>query len=203
MTARTERLSETASQTAGPFVHIGLAPEAAGLERGPGGLGRTIAGPGARGRRIAIEGTVLDGAGDLVKDAVIEVWQANAAGIFRHPLDPRHGEVEVDFRGFGRAPADLATGVFRIETVKPGPVPGPGGRPAAPHLSLWVVARGINVGLHTRLYFPDEAEANAADPLLARLGARARTLVAADDGPGRYRVAIRLQGPDETVFFDV
>ena len=196
-------LPETASQTAGPYVHIGLAPGAAGFEIFDTELGRDIAGPEAAGERISIEGIVYDGTGAPVRDVLIEVWQANAAGIYPHPEDPRAGEVGPGFRGWGRVIPDFETGRFLLRTVKPGPVPGPDGRPMAPHLKLWLAARGINVGLHTRLYFDDEAAANAADPVLNLIDPpRRATLIAARDGGG-YRFDIRLQGERETVFFDV
>jgi protocatechuate 3,4-dioxygenase alpha subunit len=196
-------LRETASQTAGPYVHIGLAPQAAGIQGGPAPLGLDPAGPAAPGARIALEGVVLDGAGQPVRDAVVESWQADAAGVYAHPRDPRAGAVAPGFTGWGRAAADFETGLWRIDTVRPGRVPGADGRPMAPFVALWIVARGINVGLHTRLYFADAAEANAADPLLAALGPRARTLIAVEAAPNRWRLDIRLQGADETAFLDV
>jgi protocatechuate 3,4-dioxygenase, alpha subunit len=224
-------LRETASQTAGPYVHIGLAPGAAGFHLFEQELGHDIAGPNATGERIRVEGLVLDGAGTPVKDVLLEVWQANAAGIYRHPEDPRVAEVEPGFRGWGRVISDFDTGLWSFETVKPGPVPGSahagplrpaseeeqkdahgrghqGLRPMAPHLNLWIVARGINVGLNTRMYFADEAKANAADPVLSLVEASARraTLVAERHEGGdlpRYRFDIRLQGDGETVFFDI
>lgn len=201
-------LRETASQTAGPYVHTGLAPEAAGFEIFARALGGDIAGPNAAGERIRVEGVVVDGTGMPVRDALIEVWQANAAGIHPHPEDPRGREVEPGFRGWGRVISDFATGEWSFETVRPGPVPGRGGPPMAPHLSFWIVARGINVGLSTRMYFDDAAEANAADPVLALIEpeARRRTLIAARtvrDGRAVYRFEIRLQGAGETVFFDI
>ena len=209
MRTRLPYLPETASQTSGPFVHIGLLPSTAGLVRGPGDLGREIAGPGARGTRIRVTGRVIDGAGAPVRDALIEVWQANADGRFAHP--DGGGPVEDGFRGWGRTMTDFDTGIWTIDTVKPGPVPGPGGRMQAPHLSLWLVARGINTGLQTRLYFGDEEAANTADPVLALIDGPARraTLIATPDAdpeagsPMNYDFNIILQGPDETVFFDV
>ncbi len=158
-------LRETASQTAGPYVHIGLAPGAAGFQLFEKELGTDIAGPNAEGERITVEGVVTDGTGAPVKDVLIEVWQANAAGIYASPADRRSDEVEDGFRGWGRVISDFDTGVWTFETVKPGVVPGRGGRPMAPHLNLWIVARGINIGLNTRMYFDDEAEANAKDPV--------------------------------------
>ena len=203
MAGRLPYLRETPSQTAGPYVHIGLAPAAAGLETQIPELGREIAAPGVSGTRIRVEGTVLDLNAAPVSDAILEVWQADARGRHNHPEDPQAGEIEPGFRGWGRVVPDPATGLFGFETVKPGPVPGRDGRVQAPHLSLWIVARGINVGLQTRLYFPDEAEANAADPVLARVEPDRRgTLIAGAQGDGLYRFDIRLAGAGETVFFD-
>lgn len=231
MPQRLTYLRETASQTAGPYVHIGLAPGAAGFRIFERELGKDITGPNARGERIRIEGIVFDGAGAPVKDVLIEVWQANAEGIYPHPEDPRSGEIEPGFRGWGRTISDFETGLWSFETIKPGPVPGRTGpapkrrtseddqidahgraqqalRPMAPHLNLWIVARGINIGLNTRMYFADESEANAADPVLALIeqaGRRATLLAHRSEGEGvaTYRFDIRLQGDGETVFFDV
>lgn len=201
-------LRETASQTAGPYVHIGMAPGAAGFDIFEKELGQDIAGPRALGERIRVEGIVYDGTGTPVKDVLIEVWQANAAGIYPHPADRRAAEVEDGFRGWGRVISDFGTGLYGFDTVKPGRVPGRNGRPMAPHLSLWIVARGINIGLATRVYFDDEAEANAKDPVLNLIeqGSRRGTLLASRelrDGKPVYRFDIRLQGDDETVFLDV
>ena len=201
-------LRETASQTAGPYVHIGLAPGAAGFKTFDQELGTDIAGPNARGERITVEGVVTDGTGAAVKDVLIEVWQANAAGIYASPADRRSDAVEDGFRGWGRVISDFTTGVWTFDTVKPGVVPGRNGRPMAPHLNLWIVARGINIGLATRMYFDDEAEANAKDPVinLVEQADRRATLIArreTRDGKPVYRFDIRLQGDGETVFFDV
>ena len=199
-------LKETASQTAGPYVHIGLAPGAAGFRIYEHELGQDLAGPNARGERIRVEGRVIDGMGTPIRDVLIEVWQANADGHYAHPEGG--GPVEDGFRGWGRVITDFETGAWGFETVKPGRVPGRNGAVQAPHLNLWIVARGINVGLNTRLYFDDEAEANAADPVLNLIEWQNRrgTLVARRDlrdGKPVYRFDIRLQGADETVFFDI
>ena len=201
-------LRETASQTAGPYVHIGLAPGAAGFDIFAQELGTDIAGPNAAGERITVEGLVLDGTGSPVKDVLIEVWQANAAGIYANPVDRRSAAVEAGFRGWGRIISDFDSGLYRFETVKPGSVPGRNSRTMAPHLNLWIVARGINIGLGTRMYFGDEEAANAADPVLNLIehASRRPTLIAAPevrDGKPLYRFDIRLQGEGETVFFDV
>ncbi len=195
-------IPETASQTAGPYVHIGLAPGAAGFEIFETELGADIAGPDAPGERIRVEGVVYDGTGTPVRDVLIEVWQADAAGIYPHPEDPRAPQASPGFRGWGRVLSDFDSGIFSFETVKPGAADG------APHLNLWLVARGINIGLHTRMYFAEEADANAADPVLGLVEQEARraTLVASRTGEGdmpTYRFDIRLQGDGETVFFDL
>nr|AAR21645.1 putative protocatechuate 3,4 dioxygenase alpha subunit [Ruegeria pomeroyi] len=206
MVQKLDYLKETPSQTAGPYVHIGLAPGAAGFDIYERELGWDIAGPNAAGARIRVEGRVIDGTGSPVKDVLIEVWQANAAGIHAHPEDP--GQVEEGFRGWGRVITDFETGDWGFDTVKPGPVPGRNGAMQAPHLTLWIVARGINIGLNTRLYFSDEAEANAADPVLNLIEweNRRATLIAnrdERDGKPLFRLDIHLQGPQETVFFDI
>jgi len=201
-------LKETASQTAGPYVHIGLAPGAAGFKIFEHELGTDIAGPNAQGERIRVEGVVIDGAGAPVKDVLIEIWQANAKGVYPSPADLRSETVEEGFRGWGRVISDFDTGLFAFDTVKPGIVSGRNARPMAPHLNLWIVARGINIGLNTRMYFDDEAEANAKDPVLNLIeqANRRATLVAKRemrDGTPVYRFDIRLQGENETVFLDV
>jgi protocatechuate 3,4-dioxygenase alpha subunit len=202
-------LAETPSQTAGPYLHIGLAPRAAGIDAWRDDpRWDVLAGPGAAGERIRLEGVILDGAGTLVTDALVEIWQANAHGKHHHPEDRQDRPVDPAFRCFGRAAADFATGSWAFETVKPGAVPGPGGAPMAPHVSLAIFARGINVHLHTRAYFEDEAEANARDPVLRSIepSDRRGTLLArrgrSEGGFAVYRFDIRLQGESETVFFD-
>lgn len=196
-------LKETPSQTAGPYVHIGLAPGAAGFEIFERELGWEIAGPNAKGERIRIEGLVTDGTRAPVKDVLIEVWQANAAGVYAHPEGG--GDVEQGFRGWGRVISDFETGEWGFDTVKPGPVPGRSGAVQAPHINLWIVARGINLGLNTRLYFADEETANANDPVLNLIEQEHRraTLIARLEKKGLYRFDIRLQGEDETVFLDI
>jgi protocatechuate 3,4-dioxygenase alpha subunit len=170
----------TPSQTVGPFFSLGL----------PWDDGPHVVAEGTPGA-FWIRGQVVDGAGEPVPDALVETWQADASG--------RYGG---DFRGFGRAPAD-AGGWYAIRTVKPGPVPGPDSTTQAPHLAVSVFARGLLNRVVTRMYFPDEESANAADPVLARVPGDARaTLIArpSDDG---YAFDIRLQGDDETVFLAI
>ncbi|SIT15389.1 protocatechuate 3,4-dioxygenase, alpha subunit [Roseivivax lentus] len=189
-------LKESPSQTAGPYVHIGCLPNHAGLG-GPWAedLGARPFADDAPGTRVVVTGCLLDGTGTPLRDAMVEIWQADAAGRYAGG----------GAAGFARRASDAETGLWRLETIKPGAVPGPDGRIQAPHLTLWIVARGINLGLHTRMYFPDETAANAADPVLGRIEqtARARTLVAEARGDGVYHFDIHLQGEKETVFFDV
>ncbi len=208
MNAGRPKLQESASQTAGPYVHIGLMPFEVGIDVYEHNVSNVLVTPETQGERITIEGRVIDGSGTPVRDAVLEIWQANAAGRYQHPADRQARPLDPAFRGWGRACTDFETGVYRFETIKPGAVTGRHGRIMAPHVSLWIVARGINIGLATRMYFADEAEANAADPVLTRIEweVRRRTLLASretQDGRALYRFDIRLQGPDETVFFDV
>jgi protocatechuate 3,4-dioxygenase alpha subunit len=201
-------LKESASQTAGPYVHIGLAPHQAGFDIFETNFSNVIAGPQTKGERITIEGRVIDGSGTPVRDVLIELWQANAAGKYDHPADRQDKPLDPAFRGWGRTCSDFKTGVWTFETVKPGSVAGRAGRAMAPHVSLWIVARGINIGLNTRMYFSDEAEANAADPVLNLIEweVRRNTLIAQREARGGatvYRFDVHLQGPQETVFFDI
>lgn len=195
---------ETPSQTAGPYVHIGLTPDHLGIKGVyPQDLGLSPIREGARGERISVTGTVRDGAGMILRDVLIESWQADADGIYPGG-DPR-GPADPNVTGWARLAADFETGEWRLDTIRPGPAPAPDGRLMAPHIALWIVARGINTGLQTRVYFEDEPEANAACPVLARIEHRARveTLLARRTGPGAYRFDIVLQGAGETVFFDL
>jgi protocatechuate 3,4-dioxygenase alpha subunit len=205
----TPLLRETASQTAGPYVHIGLAPKAAGFDIFENNFGNVLTTPETQGERITIEGKVYDGSGTPVRDVLLEIWQANAQGRYAHPGDRQAAKpLDAAFRGWGRACSDFDTGTWSFETIKPGAVAGRHGVAMAPHVNLWIVARGINIGLHTRAYFDDEAAANATDPVLnlVEWEVRRKTLIARREQRGGktvYTFDVRLQGPDETVFFDV
>jgi protocatechuate 3,4-dioxygenase alpha subunit len=187
----------TPSQTVGPFFHRALLHEG----------WNELAARGAAGERVVIEGRVLDGDGAPVSDAMLEIWQANAAGRYDHPEDPQEKPLDPNFHGFGRTATD-AEGRFRFSTIKPGPVPGRGAAIQAPHLNVTIFARGLLRQLITRIYFPDEP-LNAGDPLLGALPAERRaTLVAraggAGGGAGRLlHFDVVLQGANETVFLDV
>jgi protocatechuate 3,4-dioxygenase alpha subunit len=203
-----EMLKETASQTAGPYVHIGLAPKQAGFDIFEKNFTNVLVGPDTRGERIRVEGRVIDGSGTPVRDVLIEIWQANAQGKYQHPADRQNKDLDKDFRGWGRGCSDFETGIYTFDTIKPGVVEGRNGRPMAPHINFWIVARGINIGLNTRMYFSDEVDANAKDPVLNLIEweVRRKTLIAQrseKDGQVVYRFDIQLQGPDETVFFDI
>jgi protocatechuate 3,4-dioxygenase alpha subunit len=204
MSRFTDRLKETPSQTAGPYVHIGTVPNFIGINGVyPADNGAVMVNENTRGQRIAITGRVIDGSGTPLRDALLEIWQADADGLFNSRSEMR-GTADPEFTGWGRQPVDLETGVYRFETIKPGRVPFPDGRLQAPHVMLWIVARGINIGLHTRMYFGDEEAANAEDPVLARIEHKVRvpTLIAQADG-NSYTFDIHLQGEKETVFFDI
>lgn len=204
MVQKLEYLRESPSQTAGPYVHIGCTPNFTGLDMYGGDLGVSMKTGPVQGTQITLKGTVFDGMGAPLRDAMVEVWQPDAAGLFPSANETR-GTPDPHFTGWGRSASDMETGEFTFETVKPGAVPFPDGRMQAPHITAWIVARGINIGLHTRIYFEDEAEANAADPILSRIEHHSRipTLLAKNQGDDTYRFDIHLQGPLETIFFDI
>ena len=192
----------TPSQTVGPFFKYGLTPEGK-YEWNDAFTGNLIT-PDASGERIRIEGQVFDGDGAPVRDAMLEIWQADSQGRFADPKDKR-ALPNAAFRGFGRCGTD-DSGAYAFDTIKPGQVPDADGKPQAPHILLAIFARGMLLHLYTRIYFDGEP-ANAADPVLALVPRDRRpTLIAARserNGGGVYRFDIRLQGDDETVFFDV
>lgn len=195
--ARPDGLSP--SQTVGPFFHYGLTPGTA-YSHVPVSVDGQVAAPGTPGERIVLTGRVVDGAGDPVPDAMLEIWQADSDGRYAHPGDGRP-RASNSFMGFGRSDT-TADGIYRFVTVKPGRVPGPGGPDQAPHILVAVFGRGMLKQLFTRIYFDDEG-ANAADPILALVPAdRRATLIARRDGD-TFTLDIRLQGDGETVFFDV
>lgn len=186
----------TPSQTVGPYFDVWLRSRAGGREAQGFVTGQ------AHGTRIAIEGRVLDGAGAPMPDALVETWQADADGRYRHPEDRRGALADPSFTGYGWAHT-RTDGGFTFETVKPGRVPHPDGGDQAPHLLVSVMARGILTRFITRIYFEDEPS-NAEDAILALVPeSRRQTLIATRSGEGRYRFDLIMQGPGETVFFDV
>ncbi len=194
MVQELRRLQETPSQTAGPYVHIGCIPSFAGIDGVyPEDLGKRAIEDGAKGQVITITGSVHDGTGWALRDAMLESWQADAAGIY-----PGQDGADPKVTGFCRFAADMDTGEYTLRTVKPGRAGG-----QAPHIALWIAARGINIGLQTRIYFDDED--NSGDPVLSRIeqAPRRETLIAKTTGDGAYRFDIRLQGDGETVFLDM
>ncbi|MCV0397492.1 MAG: protocatechuate 3,4-dioxygenase subunit alpha [Rhizobiaceae bacterium] len=204
MTQSLDRLKESASQTAGPYVHIGLTPNFSGIEGVyPEDLGAKLVNDKTRGERITVRCRVLDGTDTPLRDALVEIWQADADGLYNSPAEMR-GTADPNFPGWARCASDMDTGEFVFETIKPGRVPFKDGRLMAPHITFWIVARGINLGLHTRMYFSDEEKANAEDPVLARIEHRSRvpTLIGQREGAS-YNFDIHLQGDRETVFFDI
>ena len=194
-------LQETPSQTAGPYVHIGLALETAGNPPREQEIWNEMAKPGAPGEHILLIGHVYDGNGHLIRDSFLEFWQANHEGVYDSSYD-----LEKPFNSFGRT-ATTDVGEWTIKTVKPGTVNNGAGVPMAAHINISLFARGINIHLQTRLYFDDEAQANAVDPVLNLIEQpqRRETLIAKRctvDGKLAYRFDIHVQGEAETVFFD-
>jgi protocatechuate 3,4-dioxygenase alpha subunit len=189
----TENRGLTPSQTAGPYLSIGLLRHL---------VTPYVVDP-ADPRAVRIRGTLLDAAGEPVPDGMVEIWQANAAGRYDHPADDRSdAALEEGFHGFGRS-GTVDAGRFEFVTIKPGPVPWPGGGLQAPHVEVAVFARGLLKHAVTRMYFPDEEEANAGDPVLSRLDEAARATLVAVAENGGLRFDIRLQGPGHTTFFAV
>jgi protocatechuate 3,4-dioxygenase alpha subunit len=211
-----DRFGQTPWQTVGPFFHYGLPWKGGADLVGQSELGaRPELFPDAHyvlnqpapkgevaGERIELVGQVFDAEGKPVPDAMLEIWQANAAGRYASPQDPR-SELPLDqgFTGFGRGATD-AEGRYRFLTIRPGRVPGPGNRLQAPHIAVSLFGRGLLKRLVTRIYFEGEAS-NAEDPILELVPAERRaTLAAQPEGDGRWRFDIRIQGDRETVFFD-
>lgn len=189
------RLGHTPWQTVGPYFHYALPWKECGI----------LAGPQTHGERIEIIGQVFDADRVPVTDAMIEIWQANAAGRYRHPDDDRE-ELAVDphFIGFGRAPTDK-TGTFRFSTIRPGRVPGPGNTLQAPHIAVGVLGRGLLKRLATRLYFAGAPE-NEEDTVLGLVEESRRSTLLAVPEPGAagtWRFDVVLQGAGETVFFEI
>lgn len=193
MSGERSRAGVTPSQTVGPFFRFSLLKEDHSKLVEPDH-------PSA----ITIEGTVYDGAGEVVPDAMLEIWQANSAGRYAHPEDAREGlPLEEGFSGFGRCGTD-SEGRFAFVTIKPGPVPGPEGKMQAPHIMVSIFARGLLKRLATRIYFPEEEEANSEDPVLALIEdpEMKKTLIA-HPIEGGYHFDVHLQGESQTAFFDV
>jgi protocatechuate 3,4-dioxygenase alpha subunit len=186
-------LQTTASQTIGPYLHIGLNWL----------ITDNLVGPGVSGDKVSVEGRVVDGDGEPITDAVIEIWQANAHGRYAHPEDRQDKPLEPGFKGFGRVATD-DQGRYRFTTVKPGRVPAAGGGEQAPHLNVTIFMRGLLKHLITRMYFPDDP-ANADDGVLQRVAAPRRGTLIAKPVAGRAGALcwnVIVQGDDETVFFD-
>lgn len=187
-------LQATTSQTVGPFFSIGLAR----VNK------NNLAGPRVSGEQVTIAGRVLDGDGKPVPDAMLEIWQANSHGKYAHPEDTQERPIEPGFQGYGRIPTD-EDGKYSFTTIKPGPVPGPDGKPQAPHIAVSVFMRGLERRLVTRIYFPDEA-ANVGDFVLNLVEPARRGTLTAKKSAGRsgaFEWNVILQGADETVFFDI
>jgi protocatechuate 3,4-dioxygenase, alpha subunit len=182
----------TPSQTVGPYFAIGL----------PWPEGPHAVAPGTPGA-ITITGTISDGAGAPIPDHLLEIWQPDPDGRFADAHGYGGASTMEGFRGFARYGVEVGDGVYEIVTVKPGRVQEPGGRLQAPHIAVTLMARGMLQRVVTRIYFADEPDANAEDPILALVPPERRDTLLATPQDGGYRFDVRLQGPGETVFFDV
>jgi protocatechuate 3,4-dioxygenase, alpha subunit len=181
---------QSPSQTVGPFFHFSL------LSGGE----NILVNDQTKGEKIRIVGTVFDGDGQPIPDAMLEIWQADSQGFFNHPLDPNQKQADQNFKGFGRA--DTQAGTYEFVTVKPGRVPGEDNQLQAPHINVRLFARGMLIHIYTRIYFSDES-ANASDALLNSVDdARRWTLIAQAEPDYTYRFDIHMQGANETVFFE-
>lgn len=190
MVQKLEYFRESPSQTAGPYVHIGRMPNFTGIKIYGGDLGTSMKTGPVKGQEITIKGIVYDGTGTPMRDAMVEIWQPDAAGLFASANETR-GQAHPNFTGWGRSPGVMNTGEFAFETVKPGAVPFPNGRMQVPHVTVWIVARGINVALHTRIYFEDEVEANAVDPCLSKIEHQNRVPTLLARSERRWRLPVR------------
>ncbi|MGN6460390.1 MAG: protocatechuate 3,4-dioxygenase subunit alpha [Pseudolabrys sp.] len=196
----------TPSQTVGPFYAYGLTPKGR-AHWDPDGtyswketVGDNLITPDASGQKIHITGIIRDGDGVPIPDAMLEIWQADSQGRYAHPRDPR--APNASFKGFGRSACNKG-GEFGFDTIKPGQVPGPNGKLQAPHVVVCIFSRGMLRQVYTRMYFPDEAS-NATDQILALVPEdRRHTLIAKTEKDGVYRFDIKVQGDDETVFFEI
>jgi protocatechuate 3,4-dioxygenase alpha subunit len=187
---------QTPSQTVGPFYAIGLTRKPM----------NAMATDTTQGQRIRIEGQVFDGDGAAIPDVMVEIWQANSYGRYNHPDDKQEKPLDPSFTGWCRSGTDEKC-FYNFETIKPGPVPGDGESVQAPHINFVIFARGMLVHAYTRMYFADEP-ANASDPVLSSIKNKKRrqTLIGSpgmENGKTVYRFDIRLQGENETVFFDM
>ena len=194
---------QTASQSIGPFFNHILVASSKGRPRF---MGRSLLRSGTKGERIRIVGSIVDGNGNPVNPAMVEIWQADADGRYRHQQDARENEDhDENFPGFGRTHTDM-NGRFSFETVKPGPVQGRNNVPQAPHINVTIFIQGLDTHLFTRLYFADEPEANAIDPVLSSVEESRRVTLVAKRRETRgvvvYEFKIRMRGDGETVFFD-
>jgi protocatechuate 3,4-dioxygenase alpha subunit len=200
----------TPSQTVGPYFAYGLTPKGR-CQWDPNGsyswketVGDNLVTADATGEKIRIEGRITDGDGAPINDAMIEIWQADAQGRYASPADAR-ARPNTKFKGFGRSATDK-DGVYSFDTIKPGAVPGPNGKNQAPHIVVAVYSRGMLRQVYTRLYFADDP-ANANDPILALVPEDRRGTLLADKqasgGQTVYRFDIRVQGENETVFFEI
>ena len=200
-----KKLKQTPSQTAGPYLHIGLLPKKVGINSSfSRELNNLILSEKTKGKRIEISGKIYDGNNEVLKDALVEIWQVDANGNYQSRLT-QNNKYDKNFSNWGRTSCDFNTGLWKFNTIKPGIVQLNKSEILAPHIWLWIVARGINLGLYTCMYFSDENTLNKLDRNLKKLtnNNNLQSLFAVNIEKYKYEFNIYLQGDKETIFFNV
>ena len=200
-----KKLKQTPSQTAGPYLHIGFLPEEVGINSSLSReLNNLILSEKTEGTRIEISGKIYDGNNEVLKDAIVEIWQVDSNGNYQSRLTKKT-KYDKNFSNWGRTSCDFNTGLWKFNTIKPGIVQLNKSEILAPHIWLWIVARGINLGLYTCMYFSDENTLNKLDRNLKKLinNNNLQSLFAVNTEKYKYEFNIHLQGAKETIFFNV
>ena len=203
--SRNKKFKQTPSQTAGPYLHIGFLPKKVGINSSfSRELNNLILSEKTKGTRIEISGKIYDGNNEVLKDALIEIWQVDSNGNYQSRLT-QNNKYDKNFSNWGRTSCDLNTGLWKFNTIKPGKVQLNKSEILAPHIWLWIVARGINLGLYTCMYFSDENTLNKLDRNLKKLTNynNLQSLFAVNIEEHKYEFNIYLQGDKETIFFNV
>ena len=200
-----KKLKQTPSQTAGPYLHIGFLPKKVGINSSfSRELNNLILSEKTKGTRIEISGKIYDGNNEVLKDALVEIWQVDSNGNYQSRLTKKN-KYDKNFSNWGRTSCDFNTGLWKFNTIKPGIVQLNKSEILAPHIWLWIVARGINLGLYTCMYFSDENALNKLDRNLKKLtnNNNLQSLFAVNIEKYKYEFNIYLQGDKETIFFNV
>ena len=203
--SNTKILKQTPSQTAGPYLHIGCIPHQIGINSSfSKDLNNLVLSNETKGARIEIFGKIYDGNHDVIKDALVEIWQVDSNGYYKSRVN-NNSKSDPNFNNWGRTSCDLETGLWHFHTIKPGMIKLANRKILAPHIWLWVAARGINIGLFTCMYFCDEKNNNILDCNLKKINnsTNIKSLIADKVEDDKYEFNIYLQGDKETLFFDI